>query len=161
MSRNLGGSSGGGRSGPPADYRTAEAMNRNWRLEQQQQQQQQQPVWRSDQLQQPSHWPPRQPVWTSDPQPSWRAAGYPEQQSLWRSEQLQQQQQAAWGYEQQPPLLRSAPQSAPVRHHEEDEQPVSERSVEAQRAAEALLSSSLSSSVNSLGSLHNEPVSFV
>jgi hypothetical protein len=32
------------------------------------------------------------------------------------------------------------------------------RSAEAQRAAEALLSSSLSSSVNSLASVHNDPV---
>jgi hypothetical protein len=39
----------------------------------------------------------------------------------------------------------------------EDEQ-LSSRNAEAQRAAEALLSSSLASSVNSLASVHNDPV---
>jgi hypothetical protein len=163
MSRDI--SSGAGVGGNPSqDFATAESLNRQWRSAQQQQQQQQ-THWQSEQQQQ-SAWPSSdpQPAWrlSEHQQPHWRSGPHTEPQSPWRADS--QQQSSAWRSDPQrsdpqhwhPSWRSSEPQSTPLPR--ESDQLLLGRSAEAQRAAEALLSSSLSSSVNSLASVHNDPV---
>jgi hypothetical protein len=159
MSRDI--SSAGGVGSNSQDFATAESLNRHWRSAQQQQQQ---TNWQSEQQQQ-SAWPssdPQQPAWrlSEQQQSHWRSGPHTEPQSPWRSDSSQQQssvwrsdpqQQSHW----HPSWRSSEPQSTPL-PRESDQ--LLGRSAEAQRAAEALLSSSLSSSVNSLASVHNDPV---